>query len=107
VRERISHREKIAIYKRPFFMTFNAALREEFDDVVVALSYSRDAHVINLLNEYPVDATGRNASNILAIGEAISKLLAPQQETITDEQNDVVDSTTLEDTTDSDYGTEN
>jgi lipopolysaccharide export system permease protein len=105
VRERINLRDKIAFYKLPFFRTFNAALREEFDDVVLALSYSRDLHVINLLNEYPVDANGRNAANILAIGETISKLLMPEEET--NEQNEVVDTTAIEDTTDSDYGTEN
>jgi lipopolysaccharide export system permease protein len=109
VRERINARNKTPFYKKPFFRTFNAALREEFDDVVVAMSYSRDQHVINLLNEYPVDALGRNASSILATGEAISKLLAPEEESKEDiEQTEVADNTAAnEDTTDSDYGTEN
>lgn len=112
VAERIEARSKTPFYKMPFFVSFNATLREEFDDVVVALSYSRDPHVINLLNEYPVNPLGRNAAQILTIGEQISKLLAPEVENVedsTEEQTDAaqLDDAANDDTTDSDYGTEN
>jgi hypothetical protein len=72
--------------------------------------------VINLLNEYPVNITSRNASSIVATGKAISKLLVPESEVIdkneeqSNEQPEAVDdenTATIEDTTDSDYGTEN
>jgi lipopolysaccharide export system permease protein len=109
VEARIERRKRTPFYKLPFITTFNAALREEFEDVVVALSYSRDQHVINLLNEYPVNCTGHNASDIVATGKAISKLLVPDAD-IKQEQTEVADetdATSKEDTTDSDYGTEN
>jgi lipopolysaccharide export system permease protein len=85
VEKRIERRKNTPLIKRPFITTFNHALREEFDDVVVALSYSRDQHVINLLNEYPVNATGHNAADIVATGKAISKLLVPEADITTQE----------------------
>jgi lipopolysaccharide export system permease protein len=109
VEARIERRKNTPFYKRPFITTFNHALREEFDDVVVALSYSRDQHVINLLNEYPVNATGRNAADIVAVGKAISKRLMPEAST-PQEITDAADANVVEaaeDTTDTDYGTEN
>jgi lipopolysaccharide export system permease protein len=113
---RIERRKKMAFFRRPFINVSNAQLREEFDALVVAMSYSRDQHVINLLNEYPVNITSRNASSIVATGKAISKLLVPESEVIdknevqSNEQPEAVDdenTATIEDTTDSDYGTEN
>jgi hypothetical protein len=41
--------------------------------------------VINLLNEYPVNATGHNAADIVATGKAISKLLVPEADITTQE----------------------
>lgn len=113
---RIERRKKMAFFRRPFINVSNAQLREEFDALVVAMSYSRDQHVINLLNEYPVNITSRNASSIVATGKAISRLLVPESEDIdkneeqSNEQPEAVadeNTATIEDTTDSDYGTEN
>lgn len=77
--DRIAHRKKVSIFKRMFTSTFTPELLNEYEELIVLMSYSRDKYIIQLLNQYPVYPSGHNAKETARISREIYRLATGEE----------------------------